>query len=102
MEILLRTKKSYWELSFRNGIRRATTLDWDNASATMESLVGFQADEARKALKAPGFQTIDEAVSAGAAEAPKANKRWRAAHNARWRQESEGADTTLIPDDEIV
>jgi len=99
MEAIIRTKKSYWEFSFRNGIRRANSLDWHNASRTMEALIAHQAAKAKEALEAPVFKAIEETVAQGVKDAVVGDKRWRASHNALWRQQAGDADTSLVPDD---
>jgi hypothetical protein len=102
MELLIRTKNSLWEFSFRKGLRRANTLNWDNARATFESLIAHQTAKAIEDNQAPVMQAIDETVATGAANAPKNDSNWRKQHLIKYRQESAGMDTSFLSDESEV
>ena len=98
MEVIIRTKKSFWEVSCK-GIRRVNSMDWNNAVWTVEAMFIAQTEEAERVNKAsPVGQVIDETVEIGAKSAVIGDAAWRKGNAARARQETEGNDASLLSD----
>lgn len=96
IEIVVQTSKRIWSIN-RKGIRRVSTIDWDNMKATVNALMDFQAQEAQEANNAPVFQRLNDEVDKGRVSAQANAKAWRNRHSTKhadgWHGQRSQQDT---------
>lgn len=77
MDILIQTKDHIYSLSWKNGIRKVETVNWNKLKASFDSLLSFQTENAKVHNEQPVFKQLDETVAAGCESARDNAAAWR-------------------------